>query len=218
MVISVETYVSILNCDILNLEREIERLVSYDVCGIHIDIMDGSFVEDVTYGWVVVDSIVKSTNLIKPVEVHLMVNSPERHLLKYIQAKPDRIIIHPESTYYLRKNLLSIRNNDIKAAVALKLETPIELIENTIDLIDSVLLITCDEGFGGNEFQDISLQKIKKLNQIKKENNLTFEISVDGGINDVVAQKLANVGVQRLISGSYILRGGEAAVKNLKNL
>src|SRR5699024_6558955 len=138
---------SILSADFLNLERDINRLEMAGTDLVHIDIMDGKFVKNITWGPSTIASIRQITSL--PLDVHLMIDQPELMIDKYLKTKADIITIHPESTVYLRKLIKMIKNNGLKAGVALKLETPIQSIENCLDLLDVVLFLTCDEGFGG---------------------------------------------------------------------
>src|SRR5699024_1367914 len=117
-------YASILNCDVMNLENEINKISSYGVSGIHIDIMDGIFVKEFTYGWHLVEGIKKVSSL--PLEVHLMVQNPENSVDHYIESKPESIIIHPESTNFLRSAINKINESNINSGVALKLESSLQ--------------------------------------------------------------------------------------------
>ena len=210
------TYASILNCDLMNVKNEINKIRSYGVSGIHIDVMDGIFVKEFTYGWHFVKGIKNITSL--PLEVHLMVQKPENYIDHYINIQPESIIIHPESTHFLRRTINKINNSRVNSGVALKLDSPINDIENVLDIVESVTIISCDEGFGGNEFREIAVNKIKKLFIYKQKYNLNFKINVDGGINYDIAKNLKALHVDSIVSGSYILNGGKNAVEQLLSI
>jgi len=195
---------SILNADYLNLEKEIKSLEDSLVDSIHIDIMDGRFVEHTTWGASIITSIREVTNL--PLDVHLMIDSPERNIEEYVSSGADTIFIHPESTVYLRKLLKIIKKNKIRTGVALKLDTPINVLVHCLDLVDTVLLVTCDEGFGGQPFHPLSLKKISELKKVRESNNLSFSIEVDGGINMKSGKQCKDAGAERFVLGSLIFK------------
>lgn len=196
-----EVSASILSADFLNLEEDIKLLDNYQVDTLHIDIMDGYFVDNVTWGAAIVECIKKITEI--PLDIHLLIEKPERKLKKYIELNPNFIYIHPESTKFIRKNLLDIRSSGIKAGLALKLETPIETIMHCMDILDGVLLLSCDEGFGGNPFNELVINKIKKINSLNT-NNKKIEIVIDGGINEETSQIVKEAGATKIITGSYL--------------
>lgn len=208
---------SILSADFLNLERDIRKLEFCGADSIHIDIMDGIFVENITWGPSTVAEIRKITSL--PLDVHLMVDKPERLLATYISTKANRISIHPESTVFLRSNLLKIKKFGIEAGIALKLETPVQIIENCLDIVDAVLILTCEEGFGGNAFQPLAFKKIAQVVKWRTKQNLNFKIIVDGGINRETARMCKELGVDILVAGSYIFNQDfSRAVHLLRNV
>lgn len=208
---------SILNADYVNLENEINQLEKAGANAIHIDIMDGRFVQPITWGPTTVSAIEKVTSL--PLEIHLMVDEPERNIEAYINAKPDSIMIHPESTVFLRKILLLIKQAGIRAGIALKLETPSDVILNCLDLLDVVLVVSCDEGFGGQPFHSLALDKISFLNKIRSDHQMNFAIEVDGGIDLKTAKQSKNAGADILVAGSYIFKNNKyEAIHALKNV
>lgn len=208
---------SILSANFLNLERDVQRLESAGADLIHIDIMDGVFVANTTWGPTTISAIRKITSL--PLDVHLMIDKPERLIDDYLKTKADIIIIHPESTMFLRKNLLKIKNYGAKAGVALKLETPTHIIKNCLDLVNTVLFLTCDEGFGGQAFHPLSLKKITQVAKWRSEQNLNFKIEVDGGINSKTGKLCKEAGADILVAGSYVFKQEmKTAIAQLKNV
>lgn len=207
---------SILNADILQLRNEIKNLENAGTDHIHIDVMDGRFVQATTYGENVVAAIKDVTNL--PIEVHLMIQRPEIFIERFIEVQPNIIFIHPESSEFVRHCLLKIKSAGLKAGIALKLDTPLQ-IDYYLDLVDVVLLVTCDEGFGGNPFQTISLKKIVELKKIREDGGFNFMIEVDGGINEKTAGQCKEAGADILVSGSYILNyNPQESIEKLKNI
>lgn len=208
---------SILSADFLNLERDVKRLTEAGADAIHIDIMDGIFVANTTWGPSTVSAIKKVSTI--PLETHLMVDKPERILNEYLKAGSDVILIHPESTVYLRKLLLDIKQYGKKAGIALKLETPVNSIVHCLELVDVVLLLTCDEGFGGNPFQRLAIDKITQLAKWRKQWSLDFKIEVDGGINPDTGSECKKAGTDILVAGSYIFENDmKMAIDSLKEL
>jgi len=208
---------SILNADYVNLERDIKQLENAGADAIHIDIMDGRFVGATTWGAPTFSAIRKITSL--PLEAHLMVVEPERSINEYVEAGADIIIIHPESTFFLRKSLLAIKKANKKAGIAFKLETPIDRIVHCLDLLDVVLLLTCDEGFGGQPFHTTALSKIEQLVKLREKHQLGYLIQIDGGINMETGKLCKEAGADILVAGSYIFNQDKSkAIDALKNI
>jgi len=209
---------SILSADHVNLERDVRELEKAGADNIHIDIMDGNFVKYMTWGASTVTGIKNITNL--PLEIHLMIDRPEFKIHNFLNTEAHIIIIHPESTFFLRDNLLKIKKAGLNAGVALKLETPVKTIENCIELLDVVLIISCDEGFGGQAFNSLALDKILFLSKLRRQKNHSFYIEVDGGLDLTTVKQSYQAGADVFVLGSYIFKQSDKknAIKSIKNM
>ena len=193
---------SILSADFANLGNDSILAEKANVDYIHIDIMDGRFVEGITWGPEIITALKRYTSL--PLDIHLMVEKPENFINQYISREPYSISIHPESTVYTRKILRKIKKNGIKAGVALKLETQISILENIIDCADYILLLTSEEGFGGNEISDISQNKIMQIHNLFKKKEIVLPIQLDGGIKESNIRYYYDLGSNYFVLGSAI--------------
>lgn len=193
---------SILSADFADLAKDVKRAEEANVDYIHIDVMDGRFVEGITWGPKIIGSLRPYTTL--PLDVHLMVKEPELFIQQYIDQKPDSISIHPESTVYFRKLIRQIKASDIKAGAALKLDTPISILETLIDCVDYVLLLTSEEGFGGNALSPLAYEKIEALKKLINDKGLDLPIQVDGGIKVTNINDLNELDVEYFVLGSAI--------------
>lgn len=193
---------SILSADFANLEKEIKLVAAAGADLIHVDVMDGHFVPNLTIGAPVVQSIKKVSPL--PLDVHLMIERPEKYVDEFLKAGSDYLTIHVESTDQTEKLLKKIREK-AKSGITLRPSTAIEKIEPFLKLSDLVLVMTVEPGFGGQSFMVDQVAKIKWLNDYRKKNNLTFEIEVDGGVNLETRKYLDQADI--LVAGSYIFKG-----------
>jgi ribulose-phosphate 3-epimerase len=191
---------SILSADFANLEKEIKALEDAGADMIHIDVMDGHFVPNLTFGPSVIKAIRKHTKL--PFDVHLMIESPEKYIQDYTQAGADIITIHPEATIHLDRTINEIKRCGAKAGISLLPTTSVGPLEYTIDLI---LVMTVNPGFGGQQFINNQLMKIEMIAGIIQDTDII--IAVDGGINDKTAKLCIDAGADMLISGSFIFNG-----------
>ncbi|KIO61889.1 Ribulose-phosphate 3-epimerase [Caldibacillus thermoamylovorans] len=193
---------SILSADFSILGKEVKDVEKAGADYIHIDVMDGHFVPNITIGPLIVEAIRPVTSL--PFDIHLMIENPEKYIQNFVRAGADIISVHTESCRHLHRTIYQIKEQGIKAGVVLNPATPVEMIRDVLTDIDLVLLMTVNPGFGGQTFIPNVLKKIEQVKRWKDEQNLTFEIEVDGGINDETAKQCVEKGVDVLVAGSYI--------------
>lgn len=209
---------SVLAADFLNLEKDI-RMVNRSMADlIHLDIMDGVFVPNISIGLPVVEQVKKVAE--KPLDVHLMIIDPDRYLSRFRDAGADRLTVQYEACIHLQRTVTEIRDLGMKAGVAINPHTPVLLLENTLPFVDMVLIMTVNPGFGGQSFIDESHRKIKALRRMIDQRNYDVLIEVDGGIDTSNAAELIAEGVNVLIAGSSIFSSEdpEATIRKLKTL
>lgn len=199
---------SILSADFSNLESEIKSLEKAGADYIHIDVMDGHFVPNITFGACVIDSIRKHTDI--PFDVHLMIENAIDYIDNFADVGADIITVHPESDPNIHRTLQKIKSCGKKAGLALNPATPIQFTENVMGLLDMILVMSVNPGFGGQEFIYSSLDKIESLRKIIDKGGYNIKIEVDGGINEKTSALCIDKGAQILVAGSYIF-------KNTKN-
>ena len=192
---------SLLAADFSKLREEVEAINKTEAKWLHLDVMDGNFVPNISFGADIIKSIKPYTDLY--FDAHLMVEKPEWYIETVAKAGVDSITIHVEATNHLHRALQMIKSLGIKAGVALNPATDIEVLDNVIDLIDLVLVMTVNPGFGGQKFIDNTLQKIKRI----REKYPHIDIQVDGGINNETAKLVKEAGANILVAGSYVFKG-----------
>ena len=207
---------SILSADFSQLGTEIKRLEEGGADMIHVDVMDGHFVPNLTIGPPVIKALRKHCLL--KFDVHLMISPVHKYIESYAEAGADIITIHPEATDDLEASILKIKQLNKKVGVSLNPESKIDLILDFLDKIDLVLIMSVNPGFGGQKFMPEVLEKIKKLRKIQDERNLNFDIEIDGGINFENYKKAIDAGANILVSGTTIFKSNNGDIKKNINL
>jgi ribulose-phosphate 3-epimerase len=195
---------SILSADFARLGEEIKSVEEAGADYIHIDVMDGHFVPNITIGPLIVETARKVTNL--PLDVHLMISNPEQYIKDFVEAGSTLLSIHVETCHHLQRTLTHIRELGAKSAAVLNPSTPLSALEYILEDVDMVLLMTVNPGFGGQKFIPSMLPKIKKARKLIDEKNPTVELEVDGGINLDNISQVAQAGADVVVAGSAIFK------------
>ncbi len=209
---------SVLSADFANLQKDIEMINRSDADWFHIDIMDGVFVPNISYGFPVLKAIQKYAK--KPLDVHLMIIDPDRYLQDFKHAGAENITVHIEACTHLHRTLHAIKDLGCKAGVAINPHSPISLLEDSIEDIDIVCLMSVNPGFGGQKFIDNTYKKIKELLSMASGRNNGLLIEIDGGVSNQNALKLLQAGANVLVAGNSVFSANDplieiAALKNL---
>lgn len=193
---------SLLSANFLNLEKDIEMLNNSDADWIHLDIMDGVFVPNISFGFPVIDLLKNKTD--KPLDVHLMIVSPEKFIPQIAATGATYMNVHYEACTHLHRVVQEIKKHGMKAAVTLNPHTPVDLLQDIICELDMVLLMSVNPGFGGQKFIEHTVEKVSRLKEMILRKNLNTLIEVDGGVNLETGKKLVDAGADVLVAGSFV--------------
>ena len=196
---------SVLSADYANFETELKKLEASGAEYAHLDVMDGHFVPNISFGAGVVASMRPHSKMV--FDCHLMVSNPEHHIEEFARAGADIISIHAEATPHIHGALQKIRAAGVKPSVVINPGTPVEAIKNVLNLVDQVLVMTVNPGFGGQAFLPETMGKIRELVALREANQLNFDIEVDGGIDDKTIQMAREAGANVFVAGSYVFKG-----------
>jgi ribulose-phosphate 3-epimerase len=206
---------SILSADFANLQRDVEMLNRSEADLIHVDIMDGRFVPNISFGLPVCEAIARHAE--KPLDVHLMIVEPEKYLKQFKDAGADRLSIHIEASPNLHRSIQTIKELDLAAGVAVNPHTTIESLIDILPEIDTVLLMSVNPGFGGQKFIENTFSKVERLARLRETMGLNFTIGIDGGVSKENATRLVETGANILIAGSFVFQS-EDPLKTIGDL
>jgi ribulose-phosphate 3-epimerase len=208
---------SILNADFSHLKKEIDMINDSETDWFHLDIMDGVFVPNISFGFPIVEQVKKYAQ--KPLDVHLMIVEPDKYIEKFKAAGADILTVQFEACTHLHRTVQNIKSQGMKAGVALNPHTPVNMLEDILPDLDMVLIMTVNPGFGGQKFIPNSYNKITRLKQMIQEKGTSTLIQVDGGVDLSSIRKLADTGVNVMVVGSFIFKSEHPidTIKQLKN-
>ena len=209
---------SVLACNFANIQQEIEMLNASEADWVHVDVMDGMFVPNISFGMSVIQAMKKHST--KPLDVHLMIEKPERYISEFKNVGADILTVHYEACNHLHRVLQMIKSEGMMAGVALNPHTPVELLEPVLEEIDLVCLMSVNPGFGGQSFIDKTYDKISKLQNMIKAKGISVKIEIDGGVKHDNAKKLLDTGADVLVAGSFVFNSEnpEETISALKAL
>ena len=209
---------SLLAADFLHLDRDIQMINRSEADWLHLDVMDGSFVPNISFDFPVLEAVAKAC--IKPLDVHYMIERPERYIQQTAKLGAMMMNVHVEATVHLHRTIQEIHDAGMKAGVTLNPSTPVSMLEDIIGDVEMVLLMSVNPGFGGQKFIENTIDKVKCLRQLIAEKGCQTLIEVDGGVQGETAPRLVAAGVDVLVSGSYVFgaKDPEQVIRDLRSL
>lgn len=209
---------SMLSCDFANVQRDVEMINNSEADWFHIDIMDGVFVPNISFGLPVLAAMKKHAN--KPMDVHLMIQNPDQYISDFKKAGADILTVHFEACTHLHRTIQQIKSEGMKAGVALNPHTSLNVLDEILPDLDLVLIMSVNPGFGGQKFIDSAVSKVARLKKMIAEKNLNVIIEVDGGVNLETGKKLIEAGANALVAGSFVFNSQNPSqtISELKRL
>ncbi len=213
---SIQVAPSLLSADFSKLADEIKNVEKAGASFLHLDVMDGHFVPNITFGPCIVEAVKKCSTL--SLDVHLMIEHPEKYIEDFVKAGANKISVHAEACTHLHRVIQQIKQLNVDCGIALNPHTPLDVLDFVLEELDFVLIMTVNPGFGGQSFIPSMIPKLQKLHEMIQKKNYNISIEVDGGINDNTAKQVMQAGANWLVAGSYIFKHSsyEQAIKQLR--